>query len=153
MTYLSSQEKRMFVTWAEWPKYRLCFACEEIRWSYKEVMNVKKGPTGQKSTIICIRFALRVIYSHVSSHTNFSEHGKSKSLMRPKSSPVTRLRPAWETHAQLTSAFSALRGQTPRTSSPRMLEHRTRHFSKLPFTGFRLQFPLGLCPLLWTSQV
>lgn len=28
------------------------------------------------------------------SHTNFSTQGKSKSLMRPKSSPVTRLRPA-----------------------------------------------------------
>lgn len=57
--------------------------------------------------------------------TNFSEQGKSKSLMRPKSSPVTRLQPAWETQAQLTSALSAFRGQTPRTSSPRMLENKT----------------------------
>lgn len=56
--------------------------------------------------------------------TNFSEQGKSKSLMSPKSSPVTRLQPVWETQAQLTSALSAFRGQTPRTSSPRMLENK-----------------------------
>lgn len=52
---------------------------------------------------------------------NFSVHGKSKSFTRPKSSPVTIFRPAWVTHAQLTSALSAFRGQIPMTSSPRML--------------------------------
>lgn len=53
--------------------------------------------------------------------TNFSVHGKSKSFTSPKSSPVTIFRPAWVTHAQLTSALSAFRGQMPMTSSPRML--------------------------------
>lgn len=53
--------------------------------------------------------------------TNFSVHGKSNSFTRPKSSPVTIFRPAWVTHAQLTSALSAFRGQIPMTSSPRML--------------------------------
>lgn len=64
--------------------------------------------------------------------TNFSEHGKSKSLMRPKSSPVTKLRPARDTQAQLTSALSALRGQMPRTSSPRMLRKHIGHIQHLP---------------------
>ena len=115
MTNLSSQEKRMFVTWAEWPKYRLCFACENISRKHKEMR--------RSSEMICFRIrSASGIHRKRRSHTNFSVHGKSKSLMRPKSSPVTRLRPAWETQAQLTSAFSALRGQTPRTSSPRMLE-------------------------------
>lgn len=53
--------------------------------------------------------------------TNFSVHGKSKSFTSPKSSPVTMFRPAWVTHAQLTSALSAFRGQIPMTSSPRTL--------------------------------
>lgn len=53
--------------------------------------------------------------------TNFSVHGKSNSFTRPKSSPVTIFSPAWVTHAQLTSALSAFRGQIPMTSSPRML--------------------------------
>lgn len=82
------------------------------------------GCEGGEEEIICWNFGFKT------SHTNFSEQGKSKSLMRPKSSPVTRLRPTWETQAQLTSAFSALRGQTPITSSPRMLG-KQRTFLKL----------------------
>lgn len=56
--------------------------------------------------------------------TNFSVQGKSNSLTNPKSSPVTMFRPPWDTHAQLTSALSAFRGQIPKTSSPRMLKKR-----------------------------
>lgn len=59
--------------------------------------------------------------------TNFSEQGKSKSFTSPKSSPVTTFSPAWETQAQFTSAFSALRGQMPNTSSPRTL-YRKKSF-------------------------
>lgn len=54
--------------------------------------------------------------------TNFSGHGKSNSFTIPKSSPVTMLRPEWDTQAQLTSAFSVLRDQIPTTSSPRTLD-------------------------------
>lgn len=54
--------------------------------------------------------------------TNLSGHGKSKSLTIPKSSPVTTLRPEWETQAQVTSALSVFRDQMPTTSSPRTLD-------------------------------
>lgn len=53
--------------------------------------------------------------------TNFSGHGKSNSFTIPKSSPVTMLRPEWDTQAQVTSALSVLRDQIPTTSSPRTL--------------------------------
>ena len=54
--------------------------------------------------------------------TNFSGHGKSNSFTIPKSSPVTTLRPEWDTQAQVTSALSVLRDQIPTTSSPRTLD-------------------------------
>lgn len=54
--------------------------------------------------------------------TNFSGDGKSNSFTIPKSSPVTMLRPEWDTHAQVTSALSVLRDQIPMTSSPRTLD-------------------------------
>lgn len=58
--------------------------------------------------------------------TNFSGHGKSNSFTIPKSSPVTMLRPEWETQAQVTSALSVLRDQIPTTSSPRTLDTYSR---------------------------
>lgn len=60
--------------------------------------------------------------------TNFSGHGKSNNLTMPKSSPVTRLIPEWETQAQFTSAFSACLDQIPMTSSPRTLKQKTKKF-------------------------
>lgn len=64
--------------------------------------------------------------------TNFSVQGKSKSLTKPKSSPVTTLRPPCDTHAQLTSARSEFRGHTPKTSSPRMLRGTRLRVFPLP---------------------
>lgn len=54
--------------------------------------------------------------------TNFSGHGKSNSFTIPKSSPVTMLRPEWDTQVLVTSALSVFLDQIPTTSSPRTLQ-------------------------------
>ena len=81
-----------------------------------------------------VRFStLHVDHNDKKKLTNFSEAGNSNSFTKPKSSPVASERPLDERLAQLTSALSALRGQTPMTSLPRTLKRPQIRIRKKSF--------------------
>lgn len=84
--------------------------------------------SSRETTKVLTSTVLVVITMQKQVLTNFSGHGKSNSLTMPKSSPVTRLIPEWETQAQFTSAFSACLDQIPITSSPRTLKQKSKRF-------------------------
>lgn len=90
----------------------------------------KKSLTLKQNLSYSVRQTMKIIINIL---TNFSGQGKSNNLTIPKSSPVTMLRPEWDTQAQMTSALSVLRDQIPTTSSPRTLNTNKKYlvcFSK-----------------------